>query len=95
LQIQVGSGGAVSVHATGRNDYFQPGQRLNVEYQGYSGAITYAEFYSPSGIKVGTYHTTDGIYPYIQIGLGVLVVFAGQTKFSRDPEDAEVRLSRQ
>jgi hypothetical protein len=91
LQIKVGPSGIISVHATGRNEYFRPGQRLNFEYQGYTGAITNAEFYSSSGIKVGRYHSTDGIYPYIAIGLGALVIFAGRTKFRRDPEDAEVR----
>jgi hypothetical protein len=91
LQIQAGPSGTISVHATGRNDYFQPGQRLSFEYQGYTGAITNAEFYSSSGIKVGRYHTTDGIYPYIQIALGMLVIFAGRAKFRRDPEGAEAR----
>ena len=86
LQVHTDSGGDITVHASDRSSYLRAGERVKGRYQGDSGELLKALFFTPDGKQEAILNGTSTLAPYGFILIGLLFIWAGFRKFHRDPE---------
>jgi hypothetical protein len=89
LQIQTNSGEYLYLHASDRSDYFRPGQRLKVRYQGWDLAMVEAQFFTVDGKQEGVFRDLRSFYSYLLIVLGLYLIYDAYRKYRCDPEGKE------
>jgi hypothetical protein len=89
LRIHTLAGGNITIHYSGRNEYFRKGEHLKVRYQGDTGELLKATFLAPDGRQEGVFNGTSTWQPYLVLLPGLFAIWAGFKKFHRDPEAVE------
>lgn len=85
LVVLLAPGQTLKLSASGRNDFFRPGQRMEARYQKETGMIDRARFYNASGQEEASYRSYFWIVPWCLIGLGLLVIRSAGNKGFRGP----------
>jgi hypothetical protein len=80
LVVLLPSGQTLKLSASGRNEYFRPGERMEARYQTETGMIDWARFYTASGSEEASYRSYLWIVPYCLIGLGFLLIRSARKK---------------
>jgi hypothetical protein len=89
LQIATNSGADLVLRASGRSDYFHPGEHLIVTYQGETGSIITATFLKDDGTVEGQFRGAVGWPAYVLLIGGMLIIYSGFKMNRRDHESAE------
>jgi hypothetical protein len=83
LLVSLPSGETVKLSASGRNNFFRPGQRMETRYQNETGLIDWTRFYTASGIEEAHYRSHVWIVPYCVFLLGLLLIWSARKSFIR------------
>ena len=83
LAVRLPLGQTLNLSASGRNEFFRPGERMEARYQTETGMIEWARFYAASGSEEASYRSSMWIVPYCLIGLGFLVIGSARKKLVR------------
>ena len=82
--LQLASGGDVHLFASGRSNYFRPGQRADLRYQSQTGDILYAQFLTVDGHPEGVFRSLDPVMPYFPLLAGIFTLYMGWRRYKRD-----------
>jgi len=82
--VQLDTGGTVALHASGRDELFRKGQRIEVHYQGWTNALESARFLSASGEIERQYNGYVWLVPYLLFGLGLFAIWSAIRVYRRD-----------
>ena len=83
LVVRLASGETTTLAASGRNEFFRPGQRMLTRYQEFTGTIDWARFLSPSGSVQAEYRSHTWISPWVLLGLGLVQIASARRRFLR------------
>jgi hypothetical protein len=92
LQIHTLSSGDISIHASNRSDGFHRGEQVKFRYQGGTGELLKAWFFTADGRQEGVFNGTSTWAPYVPLLFGLFLIWGAFKQFHRDPEGAEVRI---
>jgi hypothetical protein len=81
LVVRLPSGETMKLSASRRNEFFRPGQHMNVRYQQFTGLIDSATFLSPSGTEQAQYRSHMWIVRYALFGLGIVQIVSARRRY--------------
>ena len=84
ILIHTTTGGDITVHASGRSDFFHAGQLLKVRYRGDTGELVRAQFYTPSGTPQGVFQDSSILNKSGGMLVGLVCIWASIRKYHRD-----------
>src|ERR1700744_105740 len=88
VRLQRASGAEFVLHASGWSKYFRRGEHMKVKYQGETGAILKARFYSADGHEEGVFNGIEWGPAVCLLLFGIGLIFLGLWRYQRDPEGA-------